>query len=249
VRYAAAAINDETKWAAATLATAAWAANSVAGGGAASLDIPYATLGAGAKYFAVRYKDAADNVGAISNSPSVTLYAAAILRQTLYAATASTPTRTRTEFCPFTEDYSQQSAVQTHNGDPANYDALRAFGDAGEELVGNGTLRIEWPLTALTYAGTISEIVLVGKALADLGDGSGSTQPSINGATRGAAHTLTASEAQYSDNFTTDPADSVAWTAAKLAAQRMGYILTGNSGSPYSSTECRQTEFEVQVYG
>jgi len=240
VRYAAAAINDETKWAAATLATAAWAANAVAGGQAASLDIPHATLGAGTHYFAVRYRDEAGNVGAISNSPAVTLYATPIVRATLYAT--GTATRIVVEDFPTVTDASAQTAAQTHDGSDAVMDTVSVW---NEEEGASGSLRVEWGLTTTSYAGVISSIKIYTRGIRDVGM-TATLTPSINGTTRGTARTLGTSLASYSEALTTDPADSAAWTAAKLAAQKIGYILAA-SGMPGGAANA--SEFKVEVLG
>jgi hypothetical protein len=69
VRVALAAIVTESDWTAATSLTVGWIANPLLGGMAATL--VYADWPNGVEqFFAVRYRDALGNIGAISNSPS-----------------------------------------------------------------------------------------------------------------------------------------------------------------------------------
>jgi hypothetical protein len=72
VRVSLVPITSANAWTAATSLTGGWTANPLLGGSAAGCDYDDGTPGA-TYWFGVRYRDALGNVGALSNSPSVTL--------------------------------------------------------------------------------------------------------------------------------------------------------------------------------
>jgi hypothetical protein len=74
VRYATTPIDTESAWSAAASATDGWAANSVAGGAAASYEWSYVlhvALQTHPYYFAVRYRNALGQIGPVSNTPAI----------------------------------------------------------------------------------------------------------------------------------------------------------------------------------
>ena len=73
--------------------------------------------------------------------------------------------------------------------------------------------------------------------------------PSINGTTRGTAQYPTAAYANYSWDFTTDPADSTGWTAVKLAEQKLGLYYMISNQAATDVVLGRVPELKVEVHG
>jgi hypothetical protein len=165
---------------------------------------------------------------------------ASVLKETLYAT--GTATRTLSENVPTITADTTQTDTQTHDGSDANFDSIKAV--VGVDVTADGSLRVEWPLSALSYTGTIDSIKIIIRGM--YVTTANSFRPSIVGAGRGATHG-TAEWDTYTDVFTTDPIDSQVWTSTKLAAGTFGYLL--NISALEGTAYLRVSEFKVEVWG
>jgi hypothetical protein len=168
---------------------------------------------------------------------------ASVLKETLYAT--GTATRTLVVDIESVDAPDTQTATQTHDGNDTYYDTVRANGG---DSTAAGSLRVEWTLDALSYAGTIDSVKVYTRGRRTAAQNDQYFRPSINGVDRGTNHSATFSFVTQSDTFTTDPADSAAWTAAKLAAQKMGYLLAVSSEDG-EEVVVYASEFKVEVWG
>jgi hypothetical protein len=165
---------------------------------------------------------------------------ASVLKETLYAT--GTASRVVDEARPTVADAAQQTAAQTHDGNDTYFDSAQADGEGETAL---GLFRVSWGLGALSYAGTIDSIKIYIRCRYVAA--ANTISPAINEYARGTAHG-TSSWADYTDVFTTDPADSQPWTAAKLSAQTFGYEMSV-SASDGQTTYAQVSEFKVEVWG
>jgi len=144
------------------------------------------------------------------------------------------------------------SAAQTHDANDATLFTGECSGDF-DTLVGHGTWYLDKALDTASVSGTISFIRMKFRAKYEHTGGGAiaikAYMPRINGTSRGAQSAITASYADYSQDFATDPADSAAWTNAKLNAQTFGVQLDASTDSAFGNPVVRFPEFAVEVWG
>lgn len=177
-----------------------------------------------------------------------------VLKQTLYWSgnPAFTLVDNSAGACPPTEARAI-TAAESHDANDATYESVIASGD-GVEFDPDYEAHVSRAIDTASVTGTISFIRMRARArFIGNGDTSnvGSWQPRINGTDRGSSAGLTGSFADYSQDFTTDPADSNPWTNAKLNAQTFGLHLRAAivDTDHINSADIRLSEFSVEVWG
>lgn len=184
--------------------------------------------------------------------PAAAAPAAPTLRETLWWAANPGTTLTDNSGSGSTETRTITSA-EAHDSSDATYEELTCPGDGlGSE--GDATIDIGTN-NALTTASTspisFIRIIARGKVTRTAGTGTatGSFTLKINSIAVGALTFLQTTLITTPQDFTTDPADGLPWTAAKINAKKFGLILACLTGDDSTTAVGAITEFTVQVWG
>jgi hypothetical protein len=174
-----------------------------------------------------------------------------VLKQTLYWN--ANPTETiDSDASGFGTFFPSITAAQSHDANDATLASLNAPDDGGSLVNGDMAARLTAALQTATASGGISFIRVKyrGKVLGGT-SAAGSLQPCINGTARGSNSSLSGTMSDYSQDFSTDPADGLAWTTTKLNAQTFGLSMAAQSSDPTFSTtaQAQVAEFSVEVWG
>jgi hypothetical protein len=150
--------------------------------------------------------------------------------------------------------FTRMTAAQSHDGSNSTKSLLTVSDDGIGFAEAAGYARQRFTLDNCTVSATITK-VRVSIAASDIEGSSIDTVvcPDINGTSRGTPATPlnTSGYTTYTFDFATDPADSAAWTAAKINGYKWGFYLYGHHdcGSFDGSTQVVVSEFKVEVYG
>jgi hypothetical protein len=133
-------------------------------------------------------------------------------------------------------------------------DATGGFAEASGDTADDGV--IEWgfcgALDILETTGTIEFVRVIPRAQlinASGAGGSGTVQPYIAHAVRGAPSSIAFGAANFPQDLGTDPADGQPWTPAKINAQHFGWWITAASVDAVSAVDAYVLEFTVEVWG
>lgn len=172
-----------------------------------------------------------------------------VLKQTLYFNAA--PTETLTDINGTNPLLGRNiTAAESHDASDTTYHELDVPGD-GIGTDGLATTDVYAVVGTASTAGGLSFLRVKARARVTGAGSSGTWQPRINGTPRGTATALSTSFTDYTQDFTTDPADSNAWTDAKVNAQTFGVLLQAaelDANFPTAAV-IRFSEFEVQLWG
>lgn len=172
-----------------------------------------------------------------------------ILKQTLYFN--AVPTETLTDINGTGPSAIRSiTAAESHDASDATYYSASVTGD-GSGTDGYISCEVFAVVDTASTTGGISFVRVKARARVAGTGSSGTWQPRINGTARGTPTALTASFADYTQDFTTDPADSNAWTNAKVNAQTFGVyieVLEPDANFPTAGI-LRFSEFEIQLWG
>lgn len=146
------------------------------------------------------------------------------------------------------------TAAESHDANDTTYERLDATGDF-VSIEGEASNEVSGALQTASVSGPISFIrIIFRQKVSAVGGGtaSGSTQPFINGTTRGSAEAASGSFVDHQQDFSTDPADGLPWSNAKINAQTFGvkqYVLTSDFPNYATTGRNDLSEFRVEVWG
>lgn len=174
-----------------------------------------------------------------------------VLLTTLYASSLSTYA-----FNSLTGSGSRTpcTIAQLKDSNDATRYAFNATGDFVDDDIIDGYENFVLDTASLSGA-TIEKITIKIRADRDADFSSGRVIPRINNVNRGSFHAVGLTPTTYSQDFTSDPADSNPWTEAKLNAQTFGWaggtgsMQYGGTSDPTGSDDLRISEFAVEVWG
>lgn len=131
------------------------------------------------------------------------------------------------------------------DGSDGSYYSVGFDGDA-DTITGEGYSRYEYAQGASVVADEPFYKVRVRiRARRQLSGGLNTIQPSIGGTARGTPTAATDSFAWYEFDFLTDPADSAAWTAAKINGYAWGWYAYTKGSGPSNDQRMWIAEYEI----
>lgn len=145
------------------------------------------------------------------------------------------------------------TAAESHDSSDATYFRANASGNGVDTNPAFGA-NVSRAIDTASASGALSFVrVKIRAQMTGTGDvdNTGTVVPRINGTNRGGAASLTGSYVTNQWDFTTDPADSLAWTNAKVNAQTWGVDLTAsvNDTDFICNGDLRLSEFVVELWG
>jgi hypothetical protein len=178
-----------------------------------------------------------------------------VLKQTLFFA--GNPTLSTTDFVGNgVTVFRTITAAESHDGSDATYYRFSTPSDIFGLGQGDVIAQVSRTIDSASVTGSISFLRMRarGKKHQVGGDGNvfGRWQPRINGTDRGSQQELGNEVfADFSQDFSTDPADGLAWTNAKVNAQTFGTTLEviTNAATADNQAEVWLSEWFVELWG
>jgi hypothetical protein len=175
-----------------------------------------------------------------------------VLKQTLYWSAVPTLTAFDNNGTGGESHSNFGSAAQSHDANDGTAAVMDCSGDF-DTVNGSGTWYLDGAVDTAAVSGTVSFVRMKFRAkYAHVGGGAivvKAYQPRINATNRGSQIAITTSFADYSQDFATDPADSAAWTNAKVNAQSWGARLDASTDSPFGDPQAYLSEFSLELWG
>lgn len=143
------------------------------------------------------------------------------------------------------------TAAESHDAVDSTYYGLSVGGD-GLGSNGDLTATVSRAIQTAAAAGVISFLRIGVRARVTGNGGESATfQPRINGTDRGTLTGLSSTFTLYTQDFTTDPADALAWTNAKVNAQTFGLALEDfyNDAFTPGGANLRVAEYSIELWG
>lgn len=167
--------------------------------------------------------------------------------QTLYCASGRAST---VDQISGTVTDTANTVAGTKDGSDATIDQVTFAGDGF--VVAQGSDKVVYTIDALTSTAPITKVRvrLRAKRLAVVpAPSSNDLSPCLGTSSIGTAVNPTTSWAWYEFDFTTDPRDSGAWTAAKIASAKWGFCWIGQTGDEFTTLDGLVSEIQIVVYG
>lgn len=176
-----------------------------------------------------------------------------VLKETLYWASAQAHDQGDVNGCVPT--FTTMSLAQSHDASDTTYAQLATSDDAGNVINADSWAWNEAHVDTSSATGAISYVRVKIKARRATTAGTGPVtyewSPYINGTRRGNLIGLSTSFTWMTEDFAVDPADGLAWTPAKINAQKFGYEIriVSSDGAYGTAGNIRVSEVELEVYG
>lgn len=151
--------------------------------------------------------------------------------------------------------FTDMTNAQSYDASDTTYSQLATSDDAGNVLNADSWAWNEAHVDTASVSGTITFIRVKIRARQAVTAGTGPISkewsPYINGTRRGNLTGLSTSYTWMTEDFATDPADGVAWTNAKINAQKFGYEirLISSDGAYSTAANIRVSEVALEVWG
>jgi hypothetical protein len=177
-----------------------------------------------------------------------------VLKQTLFFA--GNPTFSTTDFVGNgITVFRTLTAAESHDGSDATYYRFATPSDIFGLGQGDAIAQVSRSIDAASVTGAISFIRIKARGQYVKVGGDGTVQcrwqPRINGVDRGVQQQFSSAFANFSQDFSTDPADGLAWTNAKVNAQTFGTTLEiiTNAATVDNTAEGWLSEWSVELWG